>query len=141
MVLLTISADTTSQIHNIIGSDPYSIWFWVSIGEFFVIILLLLNLKKRKYTLAFSDLDKSDVKRIKNTKTQSINMDNLMDNIHGSRKLYKELSNKCHPDRFVNKPEQTLANEIFQEITENKRNFEKLNEIKVRATNELNIKF
>ena len=68
-------------------------------------------------------------------------MNNLMDSIHNSRNLYKELSKKCHPDRFINDPKQKIAEEIFQEISENERNFEKLSLLKLRAINELNINF
>ena len=68
-------------------------------------------------------------------------MNNLMDSIHNSRNLYKELSKKCHPDRFINDPKQKIAEEIFQEISENERNFEKLSLLKQRAINELNLTF
>ena len=40
-------------------------------------------------------------------------MNNLMDSMHKSRNLYKELSKKCHPDRFINNPKQKIAEEIF----------------------------
>ena len=42
---------------------------------------------------------------------------------------------------LVNMPNQKIAEEIFQEITENERNFEKLSLLKLRAINELNINF
>lgn len=68
-------------------------------------------------------------------------MGNLMNSINNSSELYKELSRKCHPDRFVNSPDQKLAEEIFQEIARHKRNHEKLIALKERAIAELNIKF
>lgn len=68
-------------------------------------------------------------------------MENLMDSINGARTLYKELSRKCHPDRFVNTPKEKIAQEIFQEITKNQRNFEKLKLLKEKAINSLNINF
>ena len=46
-------------------------------------------------------------------------MNNLMDSIHNSRNLYKELSKKCHPDRFINDPKQKIAEEIFQDYINN----------------------
>lgn len=115
-----------------------SFWFWLAIVEFVLILLLLIRIKSKKTNLAFSDAGKDNVK---NAKEKNINMDNLMDSINGSRELYKELSRKCHPDKFINSPKQKIAEDLFQEISNNQRNFEKLSELKVRATNELNINF
>jgi len=81
---------------------------------------------------------KTDIKKSKKT---DIDMDNLMNSINGSRDLYKTLNKKCHPDRFVNSDKQELVVKIFQEISRNKRDFEKLNKLKLRAEKELNINF
>ncbi|MEY4875880.1 MAG: hypothetical protein RL708_1029 [Bacteroidota bacterium] len=113
-------------------------WFWLAIIEFAIILFLLIREKKRNTNLAFSDLTKDIVKK---SKTTTINMDNLMNSINSSGELYKELSRKCHPDKFVNMPNQKNAEEIFQEISKNKRNFEKLLSLKQRAMNELNLNF
>ena len=59
-----------------------------------------------------------------------IDMNNLMNSIHRSRELYKELSSKYHPDRFVNTPEYEIAEEIFQRISKNERNYKELTLIK-----------
>lgn len=115
-----------------------SVWFWIAIIELLIIILLIYKLKSKKKVHELSDLE---TKNIINSKKNNIDMDNLMNSIHNSRTLYKELSKKCHPDRFINDPKQKIAEEIFQEITKNERNFEKLNSLKIRATNELNINF
>lgn len=136
-ILLQIPSDTTSI--STLASNPTiftSFWFWASLIEFVVIILLLVKLKKRNPNLAFAELTKD---KMKNAKDTNINMDNLMNSINGSRDLYKELSRLCHPDRFVNKPEQKIAEEIFQEISRHKRNHGKLTELKERAKTELNI--
>jgi curved DNA-binding protein CbpA len=66
-------------------------------------------------------------------------MNSLMDSINGSKDLYKELSRVCHPDRFTNSDKQKNAEEIFQEISKNKRDFNKLSELKKRVIAELNI--
>jgi hypothetical protein len=115
-----------------------SIWFWITIIEFLVIIFLVYKLFSNKKVSNFTELEVNQLKKSKGTK---INMDNLMDSIHNSKGLYKELSRKCHPDRFINDPKQKIAEEIFQEISKNERNFEKLTELKLRAINELNITF
>ncbi len=115
-----------------------SFWFWASLIEFIVIILLIIKLKKRKSNLSFAELTKD---KIKSSKDLHIDMDNLMNSIGGSKDLYKELSRLCHPDKFINKPEQKIAEEIFQEISRHKRNYEKLALLRERAKSELNINF
>ena len=115
-----------------------SIWFWTAIVELVLILILVYKLKSKKNIPELSDLDS---KIIMDSKKNNIDMDNLINSIHNSRGLYKELSKKCHPDRFINDPKQKNAEEIFQEITKNERNFEKLNSLKLRAENELNINF
>ena len=64
-----------------------------------------------------------------------------MNSITHSKELYKELSKKCHPDRFVNTHLQEVADKLFQEITANQRNHKRLTELKKQAQNELNINF
>lgn len=112
------------------------IWLWISIFELLIIVYLFYKLKFKKHRLDFSDLSKE---KLQTAKATSIDMDNLMNSINGAGELYKELSRKCHPDRFVNSNKQSLAEEIFQEISRNKRNFKALQDLKNRAINELEI--
>jgi len=138
-ILLQIATDSlgvsstgnTAILHS-------SIWIWLTIIEFLIILYLIFRLKRVNKNLAFKDVAKKD---IKNSQKMDIDMDNLMNSINSSRDLYKELSKKCHPDRFVNSDKQDLAEKIFQEISRNKRDFEKLNKLKLRAEKELNINF
>jgi DNA-binding protein H-NS len=58
-----------------------------------------------------------------------------------SKSLYIQLNRVCHPDRFVNDSRQSVAESIFQEITENENNYSKLKELKSRAEIELEVKF
>ena len=118
-------------------NDSISIWVWIAAIEFVLIVLLLLKLyrqKGKKFDLL--EVKKSDLK-----KSGNIDMNNLMNSIHHSRELYKELSKNCHPDRFVNTPKQEIAEEIFQKISRNKRNYEQLMFIKEEAKNKLNLNF
>lgn len=116
----------------------HSVTLWIALIELTVIIFLLYKLKSKKANYELTDLE---TKNIKGSKNNTIDMDNLMNSIHNSRTLYKELSKKCHPDRFINDSKQKNAEEIFQEITKNERNYEKLSSLKLRAENELNISF
>ena len=66
-------------------------------------------------------------------------MVNLMNSINGSKDLYKQLSRICHPNRYINSDKRQVTEEIFQEISKNKRDYKKLSELKQRAITELNI--
>lgn len=138
-ILLQIKTDTTavSAMTDGVGS-PNNFWFWLSIIQLVIILFLVFKLSRKQKNLAFSELSKDNLKKSKET---DIDMSNLMNSINNSSELYKELSRKCHPDRFVNSPDQKLAEEIFQEIARHKRNHEKLTSLKERAINELNITF
>jgi hypothetical protein len=136
-ILLLVKNDSIVKVSTLQSSTYFNnIWLWMSIFEFLIIIFLFYKLKNKKSGLEFNDLPKDKLKTAKST---SIDMDNLMNSINGAGELYKELSKKCHPDRYVNSDKQSLAEEIFQEISKNKRNFKALQDIKVRAINELKI--
>jgi hypothetical protein len=135
--LLQVTNDGIVKVSEVQSSTYFSnIWLWISIFEFLIIIFLFYKLKNKNSGLEFSELPKEKLKTAKST---SIDMDNLMNSINGAADLYKELIKKCHPDRFVNSDKQSLAEEIFQEISKNKRNFKALQDLKVRALNELKI--
>lgn len=138
-ILLQIKSDSTI-VSNTLPTDSsnLNIWFWLSIIELLIIIVLFLKLRKGKENLTFADLNKENLKK---SKEATIDFGNVMNSINGSAELYKELSRKCHPDRFIDSPLQKLAEEIFQEISKNKRDFEKLLALKERAINELYLKF
>lgn len=119
-----------------------AIWFWIVVLETIILLFLFYRLykvkKENKVTLDFSNLEKE---KINTAKKASVDMDNLMDSIYKSKNLYKLLSSKCHPDRFVNTDKIEIANSIFQEITKHKRDYNKLIILKKRAQKELNINF
>ena len=121
-----------------IDTTEFPIWFCIALIELLIIFYLIFKSRKKKSELAFGDLSK---KKIRNSKKSEIDMSNVMNSINGSKTLYKELSKSCHPDRFVNSDKQLIAEEIFQEISKNKRDFNKLTGLKEKATKELNIKF
>lgn len=125
------STENTTIMHS-------SIWIWLAIIEFFIILYLIFRSKASIKNYTFNDVAK---KNIKKSQKADIDMDKLMNSINHARDLYKELSKKCHPDRYVNTDKQDMAEEIFQEISRNKRDFEKLSKLKLRAEKELNINF
>ena len=137
ILALPMVAKKTLQVEGKV-SLMNSVFFWISILEFIVIIFLVVRFKSKRNKLDFSDLERDTVT---SAKSKKIDMNNLMNSINSSRDLYKELSRKCHPDRFINDPKHKMAEEIFQEISRHERNFEKLTLIKTRAINELNVTF
>jgi len=123
---------------NILEIIPHTKWFWLSIIEFGVIVLLLNKLAKKRRISKINDLGFEDEA---GNSVDNINMDSLMDNIYKSKSLFKELKRKCHPDRFVNQDCHSISEKLFQEIMENEKNYEKLKNLKDRAKSELNVTF
>ena len=128
--------DTTHQIASGIKYTPYkqNVWFWIALAEALA-LLLLINLKyKRKNETEF------DEQLITDSKKSDVDMGNVLKSIYQSKALYDKLKIICHPDRFTDKELNITADQIFQEITKNKRNYSKLFELKNLAEQKLNIK-
>ena len=108
-------------------------WFWIAIIEFLVILILFkkISVKKQRF------YDTFNLAKISNSRSVKIDMDDLLNNINKSNKLYKELSIKFHPDRFRDHKMVKKANDILKEISINKRNYKKLLELKEIAEREL----
>jgi hypothetical protein len=108
-------------------------WLIISALELLVILFLLFRLRKSKR----SNPEEIEIKK---SKGSSIDMDEMMKNIHLSAELYKKLSRVCHPDRFAGTPLTELANELFQEVQQSSKNYAQLLLLQDRITNELQIK-
>jgi len=140
LTILQIITDTTKMITNTKpDADPTNnSWMWVAVSEFAVIGYLAFKLFKRK-RISFNTVEGESLSDAKNS---NVDMDNLMNSINKSRQLYKQLSAKCHPDRFVSDEEKkVIAESLFQDITRNQRNYNKLLELQEEATQKLNITF
>lgn len=124
---------------NILQNDFSNINWWLlfSIFELIVILILIYKLKSKKKVLNSVD----NFQELKHAKKSNIDMADLMKSINHSKDIYKELSKKCHPDRFEDEIEKTKAEEIFQKITRNKHDYKKLQELKALAIKQLNITF
>lgn len=131
---MSIMYSITSKVSYFIANQNITIWFWFSIIEFIIILFLLIKQKKMKSDRLFFDLNKI---KTENAKKSNIDMNKLMDSINNSKSLYKELSKKYHPDRFVNTSKHLLSERLFQEISKNKRNHENLILLKKQAESEL----
>jgi DNA polymerase II large subunit len=134
-----IIADTLQQqipaTSEIIDSGSLSVWFWIALAEFCIIIMLLLSKKANK--------NNSDKEKIKQ-KVMDANVDftNTIESVFLAKALCDKLKKKCHPDRFVNDLEKTeIATELFQKISKNKSNYKRLLELEEEAKQKLNINF
>ncbi|MCE2681538.1 MAG: molecular chaperone DnaJ [Cryomorphaceae bacterium] len=108
-------------------SLEHIIWFYIAVCEFIIILVVLL----------FRLLRHKGNRDINKFKSVEIDMDNLMQSIHLSKDLYKELSRSCHPDRFINTEKFEIAESIFQEISLNERNYKELLRLKDEAADKL----
>ena len=107
-------------------------WFFISLIEFVVIILLLYK-NRRKKDLEFADQE------IKRSKDADIDMDNVLRSINLAPELYKKLCRVCHPDRFAGKPQEEIANRLFQELQLVQNNYAALTDLRIQIELELGI--
>jgi hypothetical protein len=108
-------------------------WMWLAIAELGIIAFFLLR-KSLKSKITAKQQFKAE------SLNQDIDFNNLINSSFNSIKLYDELKVKCHPDRFpMDKEKNSIAENIFQEITKNKTNIKRLLELKEEAIQKLNI--
>ena|SRR5665647_1533723 len=113
-----------------------SVWLWIAIFEFFVIIFLFFRWRTHSKTPNFKNSMKEK------SLMEEIDFGNIIQSSFHTQPLYDELKVKCHPDRFPNDElKNKVADALFQEITKNKTNYKKLVALKERAKQELNITF
>ena len=80
-------------------------------------------------------------KEIAHYKNERVSMDAVMENLFRSKQLYDLLKVKCHPDRFIDPERKEIATKLYQDITENKTDYQRLQALKSRAEQELNVTF
>ena len=70
---------------------------------------------------------------------EEIDFGNVVSSSLLAKNLYDELKKICHPDKFPNEQDINKANELFQLVTQNKGDYNKLLSIKERIYRELPI--
>ncbi len=111
-----------------------NVWFWISIIEFIIILVLMFISSRKKFKKSKFKRDK--VIALK----EDIDFSNIINSSFNSKVLYDELIRKCHPDKFVeNEEKNKMAVLISQEITKNKNDVKRLLELKELAIKQLNI--
>ena len=107
-------------------------WLVLASIEFLIIILLIIKIKKKKGT---ENLEKEILK----SKSASINMSDVMNDINLAPTLSRKLSRACHPDRFVGTDFETTANEFFQEVQQAENHYAKLCDLKKQIEQKFNL--
>lgn len=130
-IFLQVADSTNQGINNISIVSEKPIWFWVAIVEF-LIILFIIFLKNKNGKMENGKFDE-----INSYKNKEVDTQNVVDSIFKSKNLFKELSKKYHPDKFFNTDKHEIAQEIFQQITDNKNNYTKLKELETEALKKL----
>jgi len=117
------------------NGDQTNWWIWLAIAEFAIIVFLILKERLKPINTARKRLRDESLK-------QDIDFNNIINSSFNSIHLYNKLKVKCHPDRFpTDKEKNTMAENIFQEISKNKNNVKRLLELKEEAIQKLDINF
>lgn len=115
--------------------DSNNIWMWVAIGEFAIIIGLVIAGRIKRKPNAKQKFKEESI-------AQEVDFNNIINSSFHSNELYDILKVKCHPDRFPTDPKlNEIAERLFQEITKSKTNIKRLQELKIEAQQKLNINF
>lgn len=113
-------------------NKPIDIWLWVAILELVIIVVLLFVLLYKKSALH---------SRKSKILAEDPDFANVFDSAFNAAPLYKELSRKCHPDRFAPDPEKMrIADNLFRRITENKNNIKELHKLKEEISQKLEMR-
>ena len=113
-------------------AQAVNVWFWIAIAEALVILGLISSLLGRK------GKERRELKE--KLKSSPVDFGNTINSAFNAKPLYDKLKTRCHPYRFANTPLEAEANTLFQEIHENRYDYEKLKELEEKAVQRLHIK-
>jgi hypothetical protein len=129
----------TYRLIDLLTGSPLIFLLSVITLLLFIIVLQRLKIRKQRNSLSNHLVagSKAINKKILDSRDATIDMENLMNSINKAESLFKQLSKKYHPDRFINSDNHTLAEQLFQQITENKRNYQQLVRLQKQAEEHL----
>lgn len=110
----------------------YSFFILLSFAIISTIVILRFRLKTKKT---------KNHQVLNEMKNQDVNLHEVMLDINNSKELYKLLSRRCHPNKFINSEYHKEIEDLYKEISNNKRNYSKLLELKELASMRFNINF
>ena len=132
---LKVVSETITKSIASESNEHINWWLWIAIIEFVFIMFLVIKQK-------IKPVDKIKQKFKKESLVQEIDFNNIINSSFNSQELYDELKVKCHPDLFsTDKEKNLIAENLFQEITENQNNAKRLIELKEEAKQKLDINF
>ena len=128
----TIKGLSETTPNNSIFSDTN--WLiWIVLLEFIIIIYLIIKLKSKPEEKVKQKFKKESLEKV-------IDFNNIINSSFNSKELYDSLKVKCHPDLFpFDESKKTIAEKLFQEITENQNNAKRLLELKEDVKQKLKI--
>ncbi len=90
----------------------------------------------KKIIIYFSQLlSIHNKKKGKKIEDKNSPMSNVVNSMFNSQELYNSLKVKCHPDKFFDEEVKIKAEILFQSLSENRYNFEKMKELEKEINN------
>ena len=138
MTQAEVLTDTLQGVAGAVTTGNFQesdVWFYIAMVEFVIIFFLLLFAFRRGTTRVEKQKRRESIK-------SDVDFQNIINSSFHATEIYNELKVKCHPDRFIGDVEKNAtANRIFQEVTKNKMNYKRLQELKKEAEESLGINF
>ena len=129
--LLQAAIDSTKTTISMKGSHSY--WMWIALGELIIILFLITKWKTHSKDAQAKQKFKSEALH------GEIDFDNVITSSFHANELYDKLKKTCHPDRFTSEEQRVIADQLFHQITQNRRDYKKLVELQHEAENKLHI--
>ena len=138
MTQAEVLTDTLQGVAGAVTTGNFQesdVWFYIAMVEFVIIFFLLLFAYRRGTT-------RVEKQKLWESIKSDVDFQNIINSSFHATEIYNELKVKCHPDRFIGDVEKNAtANRIFQEVTKNKMNYKRLQELKKEAEESLGINF
>ena len=138
MTQAEVLTDTLQGVAGAVTTGNFresDVWFYIAMVEFVIIFFLLLFAFRRGTT-------RVEKQKLRESIKSDVDFQNIINSSFHATEIYNELKVKCHPDRFIGDVEKNAtANRIFQEVTKNKMNYKRLQELKKEAEESLGINF
>ena len=138
MTQAEVLTDTLQGVAGAVTTGNFQesdVWFYIAMVEFVIIFFLLLFAFRRGTT-------RVEKQKLRESIKSDVDFQNIINSSFDATEIYNELKVKCHPDRFIGDVEKNAtANRIFQEVTKNKMNYKRLQELKKEAEESVGINF
>ena len=138
MTQAEVLTDTLQGVAGAVTTGNFQesdVWFYIAMVEFVIIFFLLLFAFRRGTT-------RVEKQKLRESIKSDVDFQNIINSSFHATEICNELKVKCHPDRFIGDVEKNAtANRIFQEVTKNKMNYKRLQELKKEAEESLGINF